>query len=311
VIDVLIPSHNGARTIEPVLLALRANLAGKTPFRVTVVPNGCSDDTAARARAFADRLPLEVIERAEGGKNRALNHAIGRSSAPLVVTMDDDALVGPTYFDDLAALAAEHEGIDFFGGPVRPRFAAPPSPLQSAFFDEEIRGTLFAELELPAPEGEVDPWQLYGPALAIRRRILGSDRPFAENVGPDGSARYAMGSETEFLDRHGRGGARAYYHFHLGVEHLIEPEATTWRFIFARAGRYGRGRMRRQIAADPALAESPLPLFHWRRAAVHGLAAAAQALRLDRAAALRRLWHARGQLGAASEYLKARRERRT
>jgi glycosyltransferase involved in cell wall biosynthesis len=84
----LIPAHNEAGVIGRTLAHLRIGMrAGE--FRIVVVANGCTDDTAARARAAAPEAL--VIETAEPGKTRALN--LGRAAVPgggPVVCLDAD-----------------------------------------------------------------------------------------------------------------------------------------------------------------------------------------------------------------------------
>ncbi len=70
-VSIVIPAYNEAQTIERCLSTL---LRGTTPgeFEIVVVPNGCSDDTAARARRFEDQ-GVEVVETSVGSKTNALN----------------------------------------------------------------------------------------------------------------------------------------------------------------------------------------------------------------------------------------------
>lgn len=66
-ISVIIPAHNESEVIARTLRAL-AGSAGA--LDIVVVANGCSDDTAARARAFDG---VRVIETPVAGKPHALN----------------------------------------------------------------------------------------------------------------------------------------------------------------------------------------------------------------------------------------------
>lgn len=67
--SVVIPAHNESHGIERCLRALLAD--GVPDLVVVVVANACSDDTAARARAFGGCV--HVVETARGGKTHALN----------------------------------------------------------------------------------------------------------------------------------------------------------------------------------------------------------------------------------------------
>lgn len=63
--SIVIPAHNEARVIRRLLEAL---LVDTSDVEIVVACNGCSDDTAAVARAIADRLPFRVIDLPEPSK---------------------------------------------------------------------------------------------------------------------------------------------------------------------------------------------------------------------------------------------------
>ncbi len=67
--SIIIPAHNEAAVIDRTLATLDPLVAAGTA-EVIVVPNGCTDDTADRARAHAG---VRVVELAEGSKAAALN----------------------------------------------------------------------------------------------------------------------------------------------------------------------------------------------------------------------------------------------
>lgn len=68
--SIIIPAHNEASVIESTLRSIIASKLDRA-LQIIVVANGCSDDTAARARAVAG--PILVIETPIGSKTHALN----------------------------------------------------------------------------------------------------------------------------------------------------------------------------------------------------------------------------------------------
>ena len=71
--SVVVPAHNESGVIGRCLESLLAQ-GRLDDVEVVVVANGCSDDTAERAREYAGRIPgLRVIELEEAGKVGALN----------------------------------------------------------------------------------------------------------------------------------------------------------------------------------------------------------------------------------------------
>jgi glycosyltransferase involved in cell wall biosynthesis len=68
--SIVIPAHNESRVIERCLTSILTD-ARPNEFEIVVVCNGCTDDTAERARGFGDRV--RVIETPIGSKIHALN----------------------------------------------------------------------------------------------------------------------------------------------------------------------------------------------------------------------------------------------
>lgn len=141
---VIIPAHNEADVIARTLTALVPLVTG-TAIEVIVVANGCRDDTAIVARAFAG---VTVVELERGSKTLALNagDAIARSWPRLY--LDADIEIEPVAvfalfdaFEDPAVLAARTRySYDISGAtwPVRAyyraraRIPAPPDRLWGA-----------------------------------------------------------------------------------------------------------------------------------------------------------------------------------
>lgn len=70
-VSIIVPAYNEGQTIERCLSTILAD-ARPGEFEIVVVPNGCRDDTAARARKFEGR-GVKVIETEVASKIYALN----------------------------------------------------------------------------------------------------------------------------------------------------------------------------------------------------------------------------------------------
>lgn len=68
--SIIIPAHNEAGCIQATLRSILNSRIDRT-LQIIVVANGCTDDTAARARAVDG--PIKVIESPIGSKTHALN----------------------------------------------------------------------------------------------------------------------------------------------------------------------------------------------------------------------------------------------
>lgn len=132
-LSVILPAHDEAEWIGA---CARAVLASDTLPRgwrgeVLVVANGCSDDTAARARAFADQAAArgwdwQVLELAEGGKLGALTAGDAAARGELRAYLDADVQLDPALLAQLVA-ALDTEAPRYASG--APRVARAKSPI--------------------------------------------------------------------------------------------------------------------------------------------------------------------------------------
>lgn len=206
-------------------------------WRLVVVANACTDRTRAVLDAYAGRLPLTVLDEPVPGKNRALNRALPYATGDTIVFTDDDVLVTPGW------LAALRQGIDanpdvtLFGGTVRPEWQAPP-PDWISDFSVDV-GMVYALTE--HPDGPCDAGAVWGPNMAVRAEVFRNGFRFNAEIGPDGTAVYAMGSEVDLNRRLAAAGHRAAFVSQAVVHHVIRPEQLAETWIIQRAYRHGLG----------------------------------------------------------------------
>jgi 1,2-diacylglycerol 3-beta-glucosyltransferase len=103
--DVIVPAHNEAGGIAPTLENLSALDYPSTQYRVIVVADNCTDDTAAVARAHGVTV-LERTDTTQRGKGFALSHAFAWSAAEqwaeAVVVVDADSTLSPSSLQVIA-----------------------------------------------------------------------------------------------------------------------------------------------------------------------------------------------------------------
>lgn len=88
-VDIGVFAHNEAAGIAAMVARLRAQDLTGLDARILVLANGCSDDTAAQARAAG----AEVADLPEGGKSRTWNrfvHDLSRPEADILIFADAD-----------------------------------------------------------------------------------------------------------------------------------------------------------------------------------------------------------------------------
>jgi glycosyltransferase involved in cell wall biosynthesis len=163
-VDIGIFAHNEAAGIAPMIKGIQAQDLPDIDLRLLVLANGCTDATAALARAAG----AEVADLPQGGKSRTWNrfvHDLSRPEADLLVFADADITLPEP--DALARL--------IHGLAARPAlWALNSQPVK----DTALRGprTLVERLALKA-SGGLDDWktaicgQLYAMPAARARRF--------------------------------------------------------------------------------------------------------------------------------------------
>ncbi|MBS2936448.1 glycosyltransferase [Nocardioides sp. J2M5] len=115
VCSVVIPTYNAAHLIGQQLEAL-ATQVDAPPFEVVVADNNSTDDLAAAAGAWADRLDLRVVDASRAqGVSVARNVGIEHARTDRILICDADDVVCPGW---VAALVKALDTHTMAGGPV-------------------------------------------------------------------------------------------------------------------------------------------------------------------------------------------------
>jgi glycosyltransferase involved in cell wall biosynthesis len=107
-VSVVVPAHDEGRVIDRLLAGLLAGCPADA-VEVVVVANGCTDDTAQRARSYAVSAepPLTVLELPEPSKVAAIRAGLAHATGDVVAVVDADVrLDWPTLREVAARLRA-------------------------------------------------------------------------------------------------------------------------------------------------------------------------------------------------------------
>ena len=166
-VAVIIPAFRATDVLDTTL----ASVAGQTrlPEQVVVIDDASGDGTASAARAWADRLPLSVIELQDNlGPAGARRVGIASISTARIALLDADDVWLPDHLEVLSAALDEHGGIitaDVLrwipGQGLAPRgveaeLPVPPAPEQRTAIlrsDFVFVGTLFERRQYEAAGG--------------------------------------------------------------------------------------------------------------------------------------------------------------
>ncbi len=242
---VILSTLNGETRLRSMLDALlRVRLPAGTRFHV--VDNASEDGTLALLQSYADQLPLEIYNQPIRGKNHCLNLVLNRVTGTLdpgelVVLTDDDILPCPEWLEELEAAGKAHPACDVFAGTILPHW-----PCGGMGHLEPVRrhfGVLFSLTN--SQEGPIGCQFAWGPNMAVRAQVFQQGMRFDPQFGPNGQSAYAMGSETELLDRLEAYGHRAWFAERAFVRHMIRASQLDAFSIVQRAFRHGYGVGRR------------------------------------------------------------------
>jgi len=89
-ISIVIPTHNRSGILVQTLNSLAVQTVPADVYDVTVVADGCRDDTAARVRSLSLPYALRLIEQSPRGAAAARNRGAADVSSSLILFLDDD-----------------------------------------------------------------------------------------------------------------------------------------------------------------------------------------------------------------------------
>ena len=242
-ITVMFSSRNGSRHVKRMMDSLLAAREPAGGWKLIAVDNASTDRTGDILRSYEGRLPVTVLVEPVAGKNRALNRALEQAEGDFYIFTDDDVVVCPDWLVAWHETADAHPDYDLFAGSTRPLWPCePPQHLLNG-----VNISVLYAMHRNMSEGPCTAPHMYGTNMATRASAFDSGIRFNDRIGPDGSAIYAMGSDTEMAMRLEALGLKCWFAASPYVEHIVRPEQLEENWILARGYRWGRGLARMHI----------------------------------------------------------------
>jgi len=236
-ISIVLPTYKRLDILSKTLKSFQDVDTQDLTWEILVVDNAVDQVTNELVESFKKVLPIQYLTEKNRGKNYALNHAIGFVKGDLIVLTDDDIIADPSWLQEYKSGVARWPKYDVFGGRIVPRWPSNDVPFQGV--EEEFFRSSFSIADWNIEEGPYSSGKVWGPNMAVRRRIFEKGHRFDIYVGPSGD-NYIMGSETEFTKRMERNGYASVYLPKVKVLHQIREEQIKPKWIYNRAWKYAR-----------------------------------------------------------------------
>jgi glucosyl-dolichyl phosphate glucuronosyltransferase len=234
--SVVLATYRRPRILERTLDALTHLHPQTPPWELIVVDNAGEASTQEMVRSFRDKLPVTFVTHTQPGKNAALNAGLAVARADLLVFTDDDILADTHWLNEIWKGTQRWPEHSIFGGRILPAFPQPQPAL-----DLRNRNVIqaFAIADWPQPEGVIPNVYVYGPNMALRRRLFADGRRFDESLYAS-ERKFMMADESSFLLTMQQLGERAIYLPAALVHHQVRPEQLELSWLTDRAFRSGR-----------------------------------------------------------------------
>lgn len=179
-LDVVVCTYNNAPLLDGTLAALaRQRVSPGVDWRILVVDNNCTDDTAAVVARHAASAPvrLTVVREPEQGLTPARRRGVDETTGDWIAFVDDDCLLAEDWVERAVEFARAHPDCGAFGGEVVLDWEEPPPEIVTRYtwaFAHQEHGPVPKRMEC-----------LAGAGLVIRREALAAsgwiDKHFLED----------------------------------------------------------------------------------------------------------------------------------
>ena len=240
--DIVIATRNSEDRIGETLTSLKNMLESSAidteQVRVLIANNASTDKTADVVKSFEGQLPLEMIEAHEPGKSRALNLIVEHHlKGDIIFFTDDDVSFSRHWLDNFIKTINSQPDYAVFAGRIIGMWETCIDRNLSSWIP---MGSTYAIHEV-MESGPCKPGQCWGPNMAVRKSVFESGLRFNPLIGPQPSALYPMGQDTEFATRADTAGFKSYFVPDAFVGHAIKPETMNEDWVIKRAERLGYG----------------------------------------------------------------------
>ncbi|PHK93204.1 glycosyl transferase [Pseudoroseomonas rhizosphaerae] len=159
------------------------------------------------------------------GLSHARNYGIAHSFGEIIVFLDDDALVSPTWHSAIEEAFDSHPDAPIVGGKVVPHYRGETPP----WYDDRLSGYLSC-IDWGKATRRLRPGEwIVGANMAFRREVFEQVGVFNTSLGRKGAASLLSNEEIALLERVGIN--RILYAPKMEVEHIIPADRLTLKWF--------------------------------------------------------------------------------
>ena len=229
-------------------LSAQANTSGR--WRVVVIDNNSTDDTAMHVARLAAAWPrLTLVHEPVQGLSHARNRALASTPEGYILYADDECKFPADYVDRALAIVDQRRPA-VFGGPIHPWYPTPPP---AWWLDD------YGSFSLPWQAARGGRIYLSGGNIGFAVEALRAVGGFDPGLGMKGNAiRFVEETAVELAILARYGPERIWFDPDFVNFHAVRPEKFRWS-VLARE-HFFRGMARAEIAASGALAPAQEPV---------------------------------------------------
>lgn len=244
-VSILFATYKRGEILRTTLDSLTRLSPCQFSYEIIVIDNACESQAEQLVNSYRGLLPIHYLQEPSPGKNSALITGLAQATGDILIFTDDDIIAEPEWLRELVTGIRRMPDYDLFGGRILPHLpegARDESGLLQR--DGSFIKSAYVIADWNIPEGPIKAGHIWGPNMAVRRRVFASGITFDPAIGPNGT-NYIMGSESDFLNRAAARGFKGAYIPAAVVRHQIRPEQLNVNWLAGRAFRWGRGSVRR------------------------------------------------------------------
>jgi len=266
-VSIVISTFHRDESLKKTLESLASIDSDGLHWEVLLIDNAGQRSTQELINRFKDKVSISYYIEKTQGKNYALNHGIPFALADLLVFTDDDVIVDQNWLKELWAGVVRWPEHNVFGGKILPHW--PNGKRLPPDIDKNFYYSAYAISNEHYQEGPIPATKVWGPNMAIRRKLFESGRQFNTDIGPSGK-NYIMGSETELTSRLEKMGHESIHLPKAFVYHQIRENQLKPKWMFDRAFRLGRSDSYYELQAE-AVKVNGVPRYLYRLLFASGL----------------------------------------